>query len=184
MVIPRGQHDGGSLCFSPTASFSNPAVCLHSSKNCFEHKRNSLKSAWLGLSSQGQVCCQLSCAELCFGGVRAAPGAAWGVPLRHRLLRGASRLSCGVAQQWCLRVSGCMRVCVWECLLMQEHVDSPGVAGFSLMGTRVPDVAWNVTAGGFSNLFWAFPSFREAFFHATFATRDLVHLKRASGWTR
>lgn len=46
-----------------------------------------------------------------------------------------------IVQQWCLRVSGCMHVCVLETLLMQEHVDSPGVVEFSLMGTRVPDVA-------------------------------------------
>lgn len=39
------------LCFSPTASFC-AAVELHGSKNCFEHKKHSPKSAWLGLSSQ------------------------------------------------------------------------------------------------------------------------------------
>lgn len=182
MGIPRGWWDGGFLCFSPVASFCD-TVWLQGSKNCFELKRNCLEPVWLGLSSRGWVSCQRSCVEPRFGGEQAAPGAARGSPGAQAAARGLTPFpwrGAAVVSEG----EGMMRVCVCERLLMQERVDSSGVVGFSLMGTRVPDVAWNVTAGGCSNILWAFPSFREAFFHAIFATFDLVHLKRASGWTR
>lgn len=85
--------------------------------------------------------------------------------------------SCLPLASWCLRVRGRACVCERENLLTQEHIGSPGVVGCSLRGTRVPDVPRNVTAGGFGNLSRAFPAFREAFFLASLATCDLVHLK-------
>lgn len=102
--------------------------------------------------------------ELRFGGVRVVPGAVWGVPGGHRPLQGA----------FCVwgRVDVCVRVCVWEILLMQEHADSPGVVGWWVQGYQM----WP----GFGIFFWAFLSFREAFFSATFAACDLVHLNHPS----
>lgn len=99
---------------------------------------------------------------------------AWGFTRGHRPLSGfLPSLGITVFEG----VWTCVCVCVRESLLRQEHIGSPGVMGCSLRGTRVPDVPRNVTAEGFGNLSRAFPAFREAFFLASLATCDLVHLK-------